>query len=159
MCTGLLPPGVNPIVVKHIISYIIAYIIYHITLRHVTSRHVMSCHVMSCHVMSCHVMSCHVMSYIVYINWPTKYVTYGVQPCKSQKTSSKGLLDRGSIVVQNLLVEGSQPYLTPELFVYIFMTLWRQLPWRRHANKAMPRSAVSTPLWYFKLPYCSRVVH
>jgi hypothetical protein len=61
----------------------------------------------------------------------SNYVTD--QPSKScmgcnrvnhKKTSSKGVLDRDSIVVQNLLVEGNQPHLTPELFVYLTF-LWR----------------------------------
>jgi hypothetical protein len=75
MCTVLLPPGVNPIAVKYIISYIISY--------HIMSCHVMSCHAMPYHIIyhiiyhvmsyhiisyhiSYHVMSCHVISYIIY---------------------------------------------------------------------------------------------
>jgi hypothetical protein len=49
MCTVLLPPGVNPIVVKYIISYIISY--------HTISHHTIPYHTISYHIIPYHIIS------------------------------------------------------------------------------------------------------
>ena len=92
MCTVLLPPGVNSIAVKYIISYhiisyhnisyhIISYISYHIISYHITSHHIVyhiilyhiisyhtvSYHIISYHIISHHTTSHHIISYIIYI--------------------------------------------------------------------------------------------
>jgi hypothetical protein len=68
MCDVLLPPGVNPIAVKYIISYIIScHVMYYIISCHVIliiSYHIYIYYIISCHVIY-HTISYHIMSYHV----------------------------------------------------------------------------------------------
>jgi len=73
MCTVVLPPGVNPIAVKYIMSCIISYhiISYHIISYHIISYHIISYHIISYHIISYHIsyhiISYHIISYHIYI--------------------------------------------------------------------------------------------
>jgi hypothetical protein len=60
MCTVLLPPGVNPIAVKYIISY---HIIYHIIPYHIISYRIISYNIIPYHIISYHIIPYHIISY------------------------------------------------------------------------------------------------
>jgi hypothetical protein len=59
MCTVLLSPGVNPIVVNGIYQIIS----YHIISYHILSYHILSYHIISYHIISYHIISYHIISY------------------------------------------------------------------------------------------------
>jgi len=74
MCTVLLPPGVNPIVVKYISYYIVSYS-YHISYHiHYISYHIYIIYHISYHI---HYIS-YIISYTLYIIYHIIYIIYHI---------------------------------------------------------------------------------
>ena len=127
MCTVLLPPGVNPIAVKYIISYHISY--------HIISYHIISYHIISYHIIL-YRFKCSVPIWAATLNkWLTVSLVSSLRPAKCCDSTVSLVTITSFRILSNSFF--NMPFIHSTLFI-LFL----------HGASALCRAVVSSNFCY-----------